>query len=516
MTWQTKRDALVALSFGNLAYFQIWTALLTYRRPDTFLMKAPPDPGEYTATLASVLLVATSLWLAVTGARRYLTPIGFRWVRVAFLLALALPAYAVRVVLVKHFDLVALTLTSLIPRSGAIPALVCLGGVLLATLVLKHLLASHIAASALVCFVPLVPITFAEAAWRVAHYDDREFRVALAPPIPNARRLPRVLWVICDEWDYHLSFVSRDPTLQLPNIDRLRSQVMFASDAHPPGKSTKISVPGYLTGRLVKSVEFEGPGTIEVSFRESDRPVSLVDTPSVFKQARALGANTAVVGWYLPYSRLFHSDLVLSNWWPRSPQYNSWGRVFWSALPRQLESFSDSPAFSPFGQTLAVRDHVRTYQVMLARAKYVANDRDLQFIYIHLPVPHGPHAYDRRTGRFDSRDVVHGYTDSLALLDLTLGQLREFMERGGTWNDTTVVITTDHPYRQQIEVTGTSDPRIPYFLKLAGQREGWAYDAAFNTVLTQSLLLAVMRGEVADVESAVRWLDSNRLRAPLD
>jgi len=507
---------MVALSFANLAYLQIWSVTLTYRRSDACLMKTAPAPGEYAAIVAGILFVAALLWLGVTAARRYLAPAGFRWVRVAFLLAMVLPANAVRVVIINRFSFPTLALSNLPAWRGAWLSAVLPGAALLAAVMLKPRLASHVAASAVICFLPLAPITFAQAAWKAANYDDTELGVRLAPAIPNARRLPRVLWVICDDWDYYLSFPGRDPTLQLPNIDRLRADALFASAAHPPGKVTKISVPGYLTGRLVKSVEFEGPGAMQVSFRDSESPESLAGSANAFKEVRALGANTAAVGWYLPYRRLFHNELVSCDWWPISSQYNSWGREFWPALPNQLESLFESPSFSLAGQPLAVKGHVRTYLAMLARAEEVASDWNLQFTYLHLPVPHPPFAYNRRTARFDSRDFVHGYAGGLALLDSALGELRRSMERGGTWNDTTVVVTTDHPYRRQAELTRTSDPRIPYFLKLAGQREGRAYDAPFNAVLTKNLLIAVMRGEVADVQSAVRWLDANRLQVPLD
>ena len=133
------------------------------------------------------------------------------------------------------------------------------------------------------------------------------------------------------------------------------------------------------------------------------------------------------------------------------------------------------------------------------------------FTLVHLPIPHAPHAYDRKTGEFTlGNSPIAGYVDSLALLDRTIGEIRRSMEKAGTWDSTTVLFTSDHPYRESMQLDGKSDPRIPYILKLASQKEGVEYTPRFNTVLTADLLIAVLRGEIADVASAAAWLDRNR------
>ena len=118
---------------------------------------------------------------------------------------------------------------------------------------------------------------------------------------------------------------------------------------------------------------------------------------------------------------------------------------------------------------------------------------------MHLPVPHAPHAYDRKTGTFTlGNSPIAGYIDSLALLDRSVGELRRAMENAGVWDSTTVLFTSDHGYRDAEALDGKSDPRIPYILKLASQKEGVEYTQEFNTVLTADLLLGVLRGEIGD------------------
>jgi arylsulfatase A-like enzyme len=37
------------------------------------------------------------------------------------------------------------------------------------------------------------------------------------------------------------------------------------------------------------------------------------------------------------------------------------------------------------------------------------------------------------------------YFDNLELVDITLGRIRRALEAGGLWDDTTLIVTGDHP-----------------------------------------------------------------------
>jgi hypothetical protein len=83
------------------------------------------------------------------------------------------------------------------------------------------------------------------------------------------------------------------------------------------------------------------------------------------------------------------------------------------------------------------------------------------------------------------------------------------MESAGNWDSTTVLLSSDHPYREAKSLDGKSDLRVPFLLKLAGQSEGLSYSAEFNTILTHDLLLAILKGELSTAE-VVPWLDQHR------
>src|ERR1039457_3323758 len=190
------------------------------------------------------------------------------------------------------------------------------------------------------------------------------------------------------------------------------------------------------------------------------------------------------------------------------------GDGFWQILPQQARSLFATSLFSLFRRPLSAVQQTGTYRGILGEAKALANDTRFGFTLVHLPIPHAPHAYNRKTGEFTlGNSPIAGYVDSLALLDRTVGDIRRGMENAGTWDSTTVLFTSDHPYRESEQLDGKSDPRIPYILKLASQKEGAEYTQQFNTVLSADLLMDVLRGAITGPASATAWLDRNRERS---
>jgi hypothetical protein len=194
-------------------------------------------------------------------------------------------------------------------------------------------------------------------------------------------------------------------------------------------------------------------------------------------------------------------------------QHNSMGDNFWQILPNQTRSLFETNLFSLFGRSLTAGQQTGVYHAILVEAERLSVDRDFGLTLVHLPIPHAPHAYNRKTGTFTlGNSPIAGYVDSLALLDRTVGELRRTMEDAGVWDSTTVLFTSDHGYRDSEALDGKSDPRVPYILKMASQKDPVAYTQEFNTVLTADLLMGVLSGEITDPASAVAWLDSNRTR----
>ena len=507
MSYASRRDALIALSLANLCYLRVWTELLTYRRVDTYLMKLPPGPSAMFAAMANVLLLAGVLWGAATLARRS----GSKRIRTlaewGFLLFLIVPLNALRAVLSRISDLFKSTLFEVLGIRGVLIAgvsLVLAGAI---GILFFHRRMAAAAAAVLAMLSPFCAVTFGQAIWKSVQYDAAGFAARPAAALLPGSPERRVVWIVADEWDYRLTFVDRDPSLGLPEIDALRGQTFFADRALPPGPETPISIPAYFTGRPVKGVLYDGPSELQVEFSGTDKLVPWSKEPNVFTRAQDLGFNTAAVEWFHPTCRVL-SGLTSCEWWQIALQANTMGHSFGELVPNQARSLFETSLLSVFGQSLSVESHIATYRAIFRSGAQAANDPRYGLTFIHLPIPHAPHGYDRRSGQFRLRNSpIRGYVDSLALLDAAVGELRREMTRAGTWDGTTVLITSDHPYREAEVLDGKSDPRIPWILKMAHQREGVVYSRSFNAVVTQDLLLGVLRGDLVTAADVGRWLD---------
>lgn len=510
MLRKSRRDFFIALSLANICYLRVWSELLTYNRSDTYLMEAPPGPAALMAAIAGVLLMAGLLWALSVLARAALSKPALRVAEIVSLVFLAVPLNSIRAVLSDHFPYLKSPLFNLVGTGGVVIIAIVLTIAGLVCAVLFHRRVAPVVGTVLTAFLPFCAVTFGQAIWKAAHYDAANFAARPPAPLLPVKESPRVLWILCDEWDYRLTFVDPDPTLRLPEISRLRGEVLFADHATPPGSETPVSIPGYFTGRLVQRVAYDGPRELQIVYRGASEAVPWSAQPNIFAKAREIGFNTALVDWFHPTCRVLNG-IGYCQWWELARQHNSMGRTFWQLLANQPRSLFETTMLSAFGQSLSVRQQVYTYHAILNDGLAIANDPRFGFSFIHLPIPHPPHAYDRRTGRFTLKNSpIRGYIDSLALLDRTLGEIRQSMKAAGTWDKTTVLMTSDHPYREADQLDGKSDPRIPFLLKLASQKEGRLYNQPFNAVLTGDFLLAVLKGEVSDVAGAVGWLDRNR------
>jgi hypothetical protein len=246
----------------------------------------------------------------------------------------------------------------------------------------------------------------------------------------------------------------------------------------------------------------------------------LKTAPTVFSRARQAGINAAVAGWFLDYCHYVGASLSGCSAFNMNLERNSMGGTFGQVAANQARNLLETQFRSPFGQTLAAERHAMDYRFTLQAAVRAAVDRDLGLVFVHWPIPHEPLFYDGLQRRFDlgERPVVSmfrkdfsRYNDALELLDATVGELRRRMEAAGVWQESTVLVTSDHPYRNRTRVDGKPiDGRVPFLLKLARQKSGYAYAPAFNTVLSHDLVLAILSGRLSTADDVARWLDERR------
>jgi arylsulfatase A-like enzyme len=165
---------------------------------------------------------------------------------------------------------------------------------------------------------------------------------------------------------------------------------------------------------------------------------------------------------------------------------------------------------------LDVVEAIDAYRQIRRYALQSVCDPRLNLVFLHLNVPHPKFIYDAAKASFSSGQETT-YPDNLALVDRILGEIREALEQSGTWDGTTILLTSDHPlrllrWRLSNQFHGRTfdlrqGTRVPFLLKMAGQKQGLAYDTPMQTVVTKDLLLAIMKGEITQPGQVAGWLD---------
>jgi len=258
----------------------------------------------------------------------------------------------------------------------------------------------------------------------------------------DGRVRPRVVWIVMDELAYAQVFEQRPADLQLPHFDALRKQSTLYTDTRPVSYWTDLAIPSLISGRQLTELHYSYTDTLK--FREaSDGKWHKFDPQqSIFADAEKAQWNVAAAGWWNPYCTLF-SGMLQRCFWTFYDGYTfirSWQPLLknmWQSFAWELRPW-DAP---PFHQIRLDDNHVLT-----EKALEDIDDDQMDFIFLHIPVPHLPYVFDRHTGKEDAAQG-HSYIDGLAYADTVLGKLLTEMQATPRWSSTTLIVNGDHSWR---------------------------------------------------------------------
>jgi hypothetical protein len=526
------RDLVTALSLSNLCFLAVWRSVLSPPHFNGYHLTEPPMWRDCAALMLDVLLLATLFWAPYAFARRQQKEhflVIARWV---FLFVVFAALDGIRRQL--YGPLTAPALKAVVGKTAFIAILVIAFFLTVFVLARRSRQIISIARAIVLIFSPFVLVTFSQAAWSLVRSRPANAAAknrSAADAGSNIRPATRVLWLIFDELDYRAAFVARPSSIELPELDRLRAESIVATNAYPPAGVTLQSIPALVTGRLVSSARIADCDKLMLTFDGTSEPVSWSKQPNIFSRTRAIGGSTAVVGWYHPYCRVLSDDLTRCSLTAlgiesESDRHShsvtqSMLAYFWRVsriLPIVREVLPKSSGPDERWESMYVEGLKRIGQESAAAAA----DANLSLTMIHFPAPHPPCLYDRRKDDFTFESGCN-YFDNLELADRTFGELRRAMEEAGLWDDTVVLVSSDHWWRigtwpqdhswteeEQAVISEGVDYRVPFMLKLKRERKGSIYHPSFNTILSQGLLLALLEGELSTPSDVKAWLDRHR------
>jgi hypothetical protein len=497
------RSLVAALSCANLCYVQQWAPLSDSAGVYRFWHQVDRRPVDYAAALLGWAILSLFLWplfeCASKGDR------SGRVCRFALVWVVCATVYQVQVGLFGGLGTAGRVLLVL-----PVPVL---------WLLAPGRKALNAVIAVFLCLSPFSAWTLGNAGFRLLQTpaQDRDLNMAPGSEVrrdvsmsrASGRTRPRVVWVVFDEWDASLTFERRSPTLSMPALDAFRSTSVYAGAAEAPELETSRSIPALLAGVGVVEAHADDAGDYRVKLEDRPTAASLVQLPHIFRWLADGSHRAGAAGWYFPYCDLFGGSLAACYSMPFGNDLRHNGglasltaRSLELALPIRVRTIFDVAPDSDSHRIVFDR-------LMNAAVQYVA-DPQLDFVFLHLPIPHLPIIYDRATGKLGGAAFGLTYDDNLALLDRTVAALEQSIRSTDLWDGTAVLLTSDHWLRSVSHRPEDLRNRVPFLLKLPGQNAPACVGPKFNTVITSKLLMSIMEGSIRTPEQVGFWVNARR------
>ncbi|MGE5506099.1 MAG: sulfatase-like hydrolase/transferase [Actinomycetota bacterium] len=298
------------------------------------------------------------------------------------------------------------------------------------------------------------------------------------PPPAHATGGRRLVVVLFDEWDYRLTFEAPQLHLRLPNIERLRQESLFVTNAQRPGAHTLVALPSLLTGRRIVESTVEGPTRLMIA-EKGGTPVPFDQQTTLFDTAARNGRSVALVSNpFHPYCSMF--DRSIADCWgqgvvgsatvlDRVPGVLAASFKYFPGVRYLAPKLGELPGY-PADYPSPGQAQVETLLDQLERR--IVDDR-VQFVFCHLLTPHVPYFWDRQNDRYIQATFdKNRYVDQLEYVDRVIGRLMHKLESSPLAPMTDVVFMTDHNWRKSEKFDGIFDPRVPFIVHLGGMAEG--------------------------------------------
>lgn len=489
------KDLLISISFANILFYNYWSIVVYFNLGNSFYYKNFPTTKTFIAFIISELIVGLVIWLGIKLIRYLNNSFISKSSKVIFCL----------VVLNFFYELIWNTAQKFKVEGSYIHRIPTTIYVIFVIYLIVRKRTFKAMKSAVLLIAPFVLMIFGQAVMMMGNdfkdnvnYQYVNPEATGKPPFfKRDKSSPRILWLLFDEMDQRLTFDERPKFVKLPEFDRFKEQAFSAANLYQAGKDTGRAIPSLFTGKLVKKVAKANSSEFLLTFEDTSQPVKMSQEPDIFTEAKKLGFNTALSGHGHPYSRIMGHKLDFCEWYDDD--------LILSPDASLLEIIINQISYlSPFDRGRRGRiQHAK----LLRDAQNLALNPDYQLIFIHFAIPHSPRI-NKKWGLINI--TQWGYFGNLELADQTFGTIRKSMEEQGIWDDTTIIVTSDHQWRKSNRFDGKKDPRVPFLLKLPGEEKGVVYTPAFNAVLTKDILIAILKEEIRTYSDLTQWLNKRQ------
>ncbi len=509
------QDIAFSFSIGNLSFLPMWIEFY-YRNEEAayyrhFIFKA----SDYLAALIVVISFSLLVYLGL----RILKKSSFKG---KILLAdFALIAVYILIANVFRYELLLPAnihfYINFFKNAHVIYYLIPLALIIILFYSLKYwTFTRHALRIGILILTPFAILLSTRAIWNVITaeneiYVDEINTNAVSRDVSN---INKVYWIIFDELDENLLFRNRPDFIKLPSFDRFRKESMYATNAHAPARTTLKAIPALTTGHLVSKANILKERDLELTIGDNEKIIRWSSDENIFHKISNSGLNVGIVGWYHPYCYIFNDSYKSCTSVPyygtkvRRSNDENIVNILQNVLPLNIY-------FAPVRVIRERSIHLSSHLELLNAAKLSIGDKQLDFLYIHLPAPHLPDVYDHVNDKYIkfslSRYSEAGYFGNLELADNALMQLREKLEEEDLWNNSTIIVTSDHVWRAfGVQSNLKEEQHVPFLVKLPDQQNGVKFEVPFNTIITVKLIRAILDGKISELDDFTNLIVENK------
>jgi hypothetical protein len=317
----------------------------------------------------------------------------------------------------------------------------------------------------------------------------------------------RIVWLLFDELSYNQAFEHRFPGVAMPVFDKLKSESVSFSDLKPAGYETERVVPSFFLGHIVDDIRSNLDGEPSVQLAGQKGWPAFDSHATLFADAQRLGWTTGVVGWYNPYCRILAATLNYCFWagngeWSgTTPDQTALENAMVPVMDT-MRSLQTKPRFPQEER------HAADLNALIPQAEALIRDQSIDFVFIHLPLPHPPGIYDQRPGH---QRNTRNYIDNLGLSDEVLGELLGSLNATSSAAETTVILCSDHSWRiplwrstpqwskeEEAASHGFFDKRPVLMIHFPGQTRERDITVPFEEIRIHDIIERMLRGEEPD------------------
>jgi len=520
------KDLGVAYSLANLWFISVWRQFI-YTTDKPYFDFEPRRALEYLAVFVDVLLLAAIFLIIINLSRSAVRPWLRRTFQILFLVTALLAFGSLSSELFKWILPGTLSFVNL-----PIPILVLAICILLAVKDKFRLHAITQNLRLLILFLlPFSLLIFFQLFYEKLNTDPNillpQSVENVIAPNEGSPLSKKIVWIIFDELDYSAFTTARLNNIELPDFDRLINQSLVAQNALPPHYFTLKSIPALLTGKPLRTLRIAAPNDLTLFPLDNSEPFSLRRSDNVFSQLKNAGGKSAIVGWYHPYPRIFQDTASYVYWRTvKTPHCNNFFSFATCNLNIFIRSLLSVPFLVRLFPSLWTAEVVSVYEdrdAQIERNRFLTDkaneliaNPNLNLLFFHFSIPHAPNI-----ARVDL-DGRETYFNSLEVANDTIKRLRETLEKNNQWDQTVVIVSSDHWWRfkeaedfdylpDERKEAALSDHRVPFIIKFANQKKRIDYQQFFNTIVTKELILNMFNEKIKTPEDFQTWLD--RLRA---